>query len=402
MKKTLKKLTIISMSALTIAGTVPSLAVFAQEGESEASSSELIDSMTDEENLPSSLLQNSLEDLLEKFASENPKATIEKIVVKPLDKEDLADVVSDKVEDIIDEASKELDEESSESEVSSSEETNLTDEAADSQETVSDGEAGDENDLYQIAFLAKDGEGKAFVKSYQSDNLSPLPEKVTEKLTTLLEDGQSELGSAIEAASEKVDEAMDSSSEEADAGETSSEAEPEVQEGIQESSLAAFDEIKNKAEEIASYGQAREFIYSVNPETMATEVLVKVYENPQEPESGRQAEITLDAMSLEVIKAEGDLPETSEQAEGSQAVEEHSQEAAASSEKSTEPSEEKSSKKEAESKVVDEKKDESSKEEAKSDDKKEESKDSEKASEEKTANSKEESKMDDSKKDEKK
>ena len=180
MKKTLKKLTIISMSALTIVGTVPSLVVFAQEGESEASSSELIDSTTDEENLPSSLLQNSLEDLLEKFASENPKATIEKIVVKPLDKEDLADVVSDKVEDIIDEASKELDEESSESEVSSSEEMTSTDEAADSQETVSDGEAGDENDLYQIAFLAKDSEGKAFVKSYQSDNLSPLPEKVTE------------------------------------------------------------------------------------------------------------------------------------------------------------------------------------------------------------------------------
>ncbi|MGF3183142.1 hypothetical protein ACQV2W_05165 [Facklamia sp. P12934] len=313
MKKSFKKLVLISMSAITLGAIAPTVSIFAQEDSETTVDSMIEDSMeettVEEDEEEVSPMQKALEEIVKKYQEDYPEVGINRIIIQPLE-EDEEDDLSVKVESEMGMADDESEEEMTQDEMSDEEMTE---------------DEMDEVDPFKITIEGTDEEAMEDVTvSYDARTKEEIPEDENEvedrmsEAEDTMDDMMSDAEDAMDDMMSDAEDAMDDmmSDNEESESDTEEEMSDEPLATIDFEDLAGFDEIKEAAEEEAGMGEALEFVYSVNEETDVTEVAVFVYENTEEPTEGKMMTITLDATTLEVLKVEGSEVEEAVDSEG--------------------------------------------------------------------------------------
>lgn len=296
----MKKLTLVTLSTLSLSAALPSLPIFAQD-DVETTLENSLDTEENATNLEedeeASDLQKALEKSLDQFKKDYSDVKIDRVVVQPYE-EDEDQAEQNELEETIDDVSEAVADDQEEADTTSLEEDELLDSQANEED----------QDPYKISIEGLDSQDQAVAVAYHSITGEEIVEDDTDELTNEAEDLVQEAEDLANEAEESVlDEAedllgQDTNSESAE----ESDKEPIY---LDFDAFKTFDEIKEKAEEEAGFGQALEFTYSINEESLKAEVEVVVYEDPENPLEGKQAQITLDPETLEIIKVEGTMDE---------------------------------------------------------------------------------------------
>lgn len=306
MKKAMKKLTLVTLSTISLSAALPSSPIFAQEDMTTTmEAANLEDQQENQDVEEASDLQKALEAALEQFKNDYPDVNISRLVVQPQEESEEADDLGQSME-----------EETAVEGEEAVETTTYEENEVDSIETIS----GDQ-DPYKISIEGLDGQDQAVEVAYDSitgeeiqdqditDMMGEADEavEVTDEVADLSQEAEEMVEGAEEAVSSEAEDLL---------GEDSS-AEDLSQEPayLDFDAYKTFDEIKEEAEKEAGFGQALEFTYSINEETNKAEVEVVVYEDPENPLEGQQAQITLDPETLEILKVEGTMEEGSDSQE---------------------------------------------------------------------------------------
>lgn len=382
MRKSLKKLAMITVSAFTLAAVAPTFPAFAQDGDDatveeslmedeetfEMETTEEADSLEMEEAEPSEL-QVALEDIIAAFEADYPEVGITQVKVEPL--EDMEDDMEGDLSPSADIPSvDELEEETTETEdglvgsagdlggedlevdlEEDSDEMDMLDEETSEEDPLAMDEETEE--AFEITIEGEDTETNEIVSiSYDSTTGEELPEmeddlglgdevNVSEAETDLVED-------TVDGLEEDTD-LFDGSEEETevDTLEDTDDSMMEEPSYLEFDQYADFDEVKETAEMEVPFGEAREYVLSINETNDQAEWEVTIHEDIEFPEEGRQAVVTLDAMTLEVLSVTGDIeieetvveeevvPVTEEEYEEELPVEEETEETSELPEEST-------------------------------------------------------------------
>ncbi|UPQ85977.1 PepSY domain-containing protein [Ignavigranum ruoffiae] len=345
MKKSLKKFALISMSTLTLAGVAPVSSIFAQDASSEetsevAESEEVSEGeMSEESEKEASALQKALEEAVASFQEKYPDVQLTGAKIKPLEeKEEMEEAETDSAESEASEDTSAEEESEAESASEGSEES--------SAEESADAEMMEEEKAFEISLEGEDASGEVKA-AYDSSTGEELPEEETDLMgeAESMVDEASEAGdAAVEEAGSMADSVLEGEDSEAESETAEGESSEEAPNYIDFASLKPLDEITKAAEEKAGFGKALEYELTFDENDPALVVwIVKVVENEETPEEGKQAEVTIDAVSGEVIKAEGDLAEEGSAPAGEAADEEKPAEDATEGESAEEESSEEGS-----------------------------------------------------------
>lgn len=305
-KAIMKKLTLVTLSTISLSAALPSSPIFAQEDMTTTmEAANLEDQQEDQEVEEASDLQKALEAALEQFKKDYPDVNISRLVVQPQEESEEADDLGQSME-----------EETAVEGEEAVETTTYEENEVDSIETIS----GDQ-DPYKISIEGLDGQEQAVEVAYDSitgeeiqdqditDMMGEADEavEVTDEAADLSQEAEEMVEGAEEAVSSEVEDILGEDSSTEDLSQ-----EPAY---LDFDAYKTFDEIKEAAEKEAGFGQALEFTYSINEETNKAEVEVVVYEDPENPLEGQQAQITFDPETLEILKVEGTMEEGSDSQE---------------------------------------------------------------------------------------
>ncbi len=306
MKKAMKKLTLVTLSTISLSAALPSSPIFAQEDmTSTMEAANLEDQQEDQEVEEASDLQKALEAALEQFKKDYPDVNISRLVVQPQEESEEADDLGQSME-----------EETAVEGEEAVETTTYEENEVDSIETIS----GDQ-DPYKISIEGLDGQDQAVEVAYDSITGEEIQDQdITDMMGEADEavevtDEAADLSQEAEEMVEGAEEAVSSEAEDLLGEDSSAEDLSQEPAYLDFDAYKTFDEIKEVAEKEAGFGQALEFTYSINEETNKAEVEVVVYEDPENPLEGQQAQITLDPETLEILKVEGTMEEGSDSQE---------------------------------------------------------------------------------------
>lgn len=306
MKKAMKKLTLVTLSTISLSAALPSSPIFAQEDmTSTMEAANLEDQQEDQEVEEASDLQKALEAALEQFKKDYPDVNISRLVVQPQEESEEADDLGQSME-----------EETAVEGEEAVETTTYEENEVDSIETIS----GDQ-DPYKISIEGLDGQDQAVEVAYdsitgeeiQDQDIADMMGEADEAVEVT--DEAADLSQEAEEMVEGAEEAVSSEAEDLLGEDSSAEDLSQEPAYLDFDAYKTFDEIKEEAEKEAGFGQALEFTYSINEETNKAEVEVVVYEDPENPLEGQQAQITLDPETLEILKVEGTMEEGSDSQE---------------------------------------------------------------------------------------
>ena len=153
MKKAMKKLTLVTLSTISLSAALPSSPIFAQEDmTSTMEAANLEDQQEDQEVEEASDLQKALEAALEQFKKDYPDVNISRLVVQPQEESEEADDLGQSME-----------EETAVEGEEAVETTTYEENEVDSIETIS----GDQ-DPYKISIEGLDGQEQAVEVAYDS------------------------------------------------------------------------------------------------------------------------------------------------------------------------------------------------------------------------------------------
>lgn len=306
MKKAMKKLTLVTLSTISLSAALPSSPIFAQEDMTTTmEAANLEDQQEDQEVEEASDLQKALEAALEQFKKDYPDVNISRLVVQPQEESEEADDLGQSME-----------EETAVEGEEAVETTTYEENEADSIETIS----GDQ-DPYKISIEGLDGQDQAVEVAYDSITGEEIQDQdITDMMgeadeSVEVTDEAADLSQEAEEMVEGAEEAVSSEAEDLLGEDSSAEDLSQEPAYLDFDAYKTFDEIKEAAEKEAGFGQALEFTYSINEETNKAEVEVVVYEDPENPLEGQQAQITLDPETLEILKVEGTMEEGSDSQE---------------------------------------------------------------------------------------
>ena len=306
MKKAMKKLTLVTLSTISLSAALPSSPIFAQEDmTSTMEAANLEDQQEDQEVEEASDLQKALEAALEQFKKDYPDVNISRLVVQPQEESEEADDLGQSME-----------EETAVEGEEAVETTTYEENEVDSIETIS----GDQ-DPYKISIEGLDGQDQAVEVAYDSITGEEIQDQdITDMMGEADEavevtDEAADLSQEAEEMVEGAEEAVSSEAEDLLGEDSSAEDLSQEPAYLDFDAYKTFDEIKEVAEKEAGFGQALEFTYSINEETNKAEVEVVVYEDPENPLEGQQAQITFDPETLEILKVEGTMEEGSDSQE---------------------------------------------------------------------------------------
>ena len=306
MKKTMKKLTLVTLSTISLSAALPSSPIFAQEDMTTTmEAANLEDQQEDQDVEEASDLQKALEAALEQFKNDYPDVNISRLVVQPQEESEEADDLGQSME-----------EETAVEGEEAVETTTYEENEVDSIETIS----GDQ-DPYKISIEGLDGQDQAVEVAYDSITGEEIQDQdITDMMGEADEavevtDEAADLSQEAEEMVEGAEEAVSSEAEDILGEDSSTEDLSQEPAYLDFDAYKTFDEIKEAAEKEAGFGQALEFTYSINEETNKAEVEVVVYEDPENPLEGQQAQITLDPETLEILKVEGTMEEGSDSQE---------------------------------------------------------------------------------------
>lgn len=323
MKKSLKKFALISMSTMALASVAPVLGIYGQESSEETTVEEMSEAALEETSVEgeeeASALQTALEDAIVAYQETHPESAITKISIKPLE-----EGLAGESEELLGEAEEEVSAVEGEISEALSEETTVAEgevsEAETSAEESSEADGmAEEDKAYEIAIEGVDGTVK-----YNSSTGQEIEGEAEESS----EGEASESSEAMDASAEETVEAPaeGESSEPIEgevAEETSVEGEAVEAMPIDTEALLPLDEITKVAEETAGFGEAFEYELSVNVDKHESAIwTVKVAENPDAPEEGKQGEVIIDAITGEVIETSGDIEATESGAASEQSASE--------------------------------------------------------------------------------
>lgn len=306
MKKAMKKLTLVTLSTISLSAALPSSPIFAQEDMTTTmEAANLEDQQEDQEVEEASDLQKALEAALEQFKKDYPDVNISRLVVQPQEESEEADDLGQSME-----------EETAVEGEEAVETTTYEENEVDSIETIS----GDQ-DPYKISIEGLDGQDQAVEVVYdsitgeeiQDQDIADMMGEADEAVEVT--DEAADLSQEAEEMVEGAEEAVSSEAEDLLGEDSSAEDLSQEPAYLDFDAYKTFDEIKETAEKEAGFGQALEFTYSINEETNKAEVEVVVYEDPENPLEGQQAQITLDPETLEILKVEGTMEEGSDSQE---------------------------------------------------------------------------------------
>lgn len=306
MKKAMKKLTLVTLSTISLSAALPSSPIFAQEDMTTTmEAANLEDQQEDQDVEEASDLQKALEAALEQFKNDYPDVNISRLVVQPQEESEEADDLGQSME-----------EETAVEGEEAVETTTYEENEVDSIETIS----GDQ-DPYKISIEGLDGQDQAVEVAYDSITGEEIQDQdITDMMGEADEavevtDEAADLSQEAEEMVEGAEEAVSSEAEDLLGEDSSAEDLSQEPAYLDFDAYKTFDEIKEVAEKEAGFGQALEFTYSINEETNKAEVEVVVYEDPENPLEGQQAQITLDPETLEILKVEGTMEEGSDSQE---------------------------------------------------------------------------------------
>ncbi|MGX7144290.1 hypothetical protein ACWODI_01775 [Facklamia languida] len=306
MKKAMKKLTLVTLSTISLSAALPSSPIFAQEDMTTTmEAANLEDQQEDQEVEEASDLQKALEAALEQFKKDYPDVNISRLVVQPQEESEEADDLGQSME-----------EETAVEGEEAVETTTYEENEVDSIETIS----GDQ-DPYKISIEGLDGQDQAVEVVYdsitgeeiQDQDIADMMGEADEAVEVT--DEAADLSQEAEEMVEGAEEAVSSEAEDLLGEDSSAEDLSQEPAYLDFDAYKTFDEIKEEAEKEAGFGQALEFTYSINEETNKAEVEVVVYEDPENPLEGQQAQITFDPETLEILKVEGTMEEGSDSQE---------------------------------------------------------------------------------------
>lgn len=306
MKKAMKKLTLVTLSTISLSAALPSSPIFAQEDMTTTmEAANLEDQQEDQDVEEASDLQKALEAALEQFKNDYPDVNISRLVVQPQEESEEADDLGQSME-----------EETAVEGEEAVETTTYEENEVDSIETIS----GDQ-DPYKISIEGLDGQDQAVEVAYdsitgeeiQDQDITDMKGEADEAVEVT--DEAADLSQEAEEMVEGAEEAVSSEAEDLLGEDSSAEDLSQEPAYLDFDAYKTFDEIKEVAEKEAGFGQALEFTYSINEETNKAEVEVVVYEDPENPLEGQQAQITLDPETLEILKVEGTMEEGSDSQE---------------------------------------------------------------------------------------
>ncbi len=306
MKKAMKKLTLVTLSTISLSAALPSSPIFAQEDMTTTmEAANLEDQQEDQDVEEASDLQKALEAALEQFKKDYPDVNISRLVVQPQEESEEADDLGQSME-----------EETAVEGEEAVETTTYEENEVDSIETIS----GDQ-DPYKISIEGLDGQDQAVEVAYDSITGEEIQDQdITDMMgeadeSVEVTDEAADLSQEAEEMVEGAEEAVSSEAEDLLGEDSSAEDLSQEPAYLDFDAYKTFDEIKEAAEKEAGFGQALEFTYSINEETNKAEVEVVVYEDPENPLEGQQAQITLDPETLEILKVEGTMEEGSDSQE---------------------------------------------------------------------------------------
>lgn len=306
MKKAMKKLTLVTLSTISLSAALPSSPIFAQEDMTTTmEAANLEDQQEDQDVEEASDLQKALEAALEQFKKDYPDVNISRLVVQPQEESEEADDLGQSME-----------EETAVEGEEAVETTTYEENEVDSIETIS----GDQ-DPYKISIEGLDGQDQAVEVAYDSITGEEIQDQdITDMMgeadeSVEVTDEAADLSQEAEEMVEGAEEAVSSEAEDLLGEDSSAEDLSQEPAYLDFDAYKTFDEIKEAAEKEAGFGQALEFTYSINEETNNAEVEVVVYEDPENPLEGQQAQITLDPETLEILKVEGTMEEGSDSQE---------------------------------------------------------------------------------------
>lgn len=306
MKKAMKKLTLVTLSTISLSAALPSSPIFAQEDMTTTmEAANLEDQQEDQDVEEASDLQKALEAALEQFKKDYPDVNISRLVVQPQEESEEADDLGQSME-----------EETAVEGEEAVETTTYEENEVDSIETIS----GDQ-DPYKISIEGLDGQDQAVEVAYDSITGEEIQDQdITDMMgeadeSVEVTDEAANLSQEAEEMVEGAEEAVSSEAEDLLGEDSSAEDLSQEPAYLDFDAYKTFDEIKEAAEKEAGFGQALEFTYSINEETNNAEVEVVVYEDPENPIEGQQAQITLDPETLEILKVEGTMEEGSDSQE---------------------------------------------------------------------------------------
>lgn len=306
MKKAMKKLTLVTLSTISLSAALPSSPIFAQEDMTTTmEAANLEDQQEDQDVEEASDLQKALEAALEQFKKDYPDVNISRLVVQPQEESEEADDLGQSME-----------EETAVEGEEAVETTTYEENEVESIETIS----GDQ-DPYKISIEGLDGQDQAVEVAYDSITGEEIQDQdITDMMGEADEavevtDEAADLSQEAEEMVEGAEEAVSSEAEDLLGEDSSAEDLSQEPAYLDFDAYKTFDEIKEEAEKEAGFGQALEFTYSINEETNKAEVEVVVYEDPENPLEGQQAQITLDPETLEILKVEGTMEEGSDSQE---------------------------------------------------------------------------------------
>lgn len=309
MKKAMKKLTLVTLSTISLSAALPSAPIFAQEDMTTTmEAANLEDQQGDQEVEEASDLQKALEAALEQFKKDYPDVNISRLVVQPQEESEEADDLGQSMEEDTAVEGEEAEE--------AVETTTYEENEVDSIETIS----GDQ-DPYKISIEGLDGQEQAVEVAYDSITGEEIQDQdITDMMGEADEavevtDEAADLSQEAEEMVEGAEEAVSSEAEDILGEDSSTEDLSQEPAYLDFDAYKTFDEIKEAAEKEAGFGQALEFTYSINEETNKAEVEVVVYEDPENPLEGQQAQITFDPETLEILKVEGTMEEGSDSQE---------------------------------------------------------------------------------------
>lgn len=295
MKNVLKKLSLLTLSAMTLASVAPYSVAFAQETATQTSESE--SGLVEKE----SKYLVALKKAVKAFEAEYPEAKVSSIKIEPIEKEESG---SEEEESEAATSSVAGAVESAEEAASEAVETAET---AGSELGVSLAGPSDESlEPYKLVIEGKDAQTEEeFEFAYDLSKGQLLEEEVESGASADEEVESSEEAGAEAAPTTVATPAADPAATTVAPATPATGAESEA-EVLDLKLLEDFDKVKELAEEQAGYPEARKFELAISPETKAAEWKVTVIEDKEKPEAGRQATITIDAKKLEVVKVEGD------------------------------------------------------------------------------------------------
>ena len=307
MKKSLKKFALISMSAMTIASLLPVSDIGAQVNNSETTSVEetSIDSSetTETEEEEGSDLQKAFKDAVEAFKETYPEVDYTGVKIKPL-------------------------EENEEEEFSESTEETTSEETTVEESTEEESEE-EEEEVYEIEIMGLDAEEEVSAKYDSSTGDEIVEEDAMSEVSseTTSEDDSMAATVAVEGLEEETTELEMSESTDTEASSEETGAMVAPNEGeilpIDMEAIKPLDEVTKLAEETAGFGKAYEWELTANPTDPETSVwFVKVAENAEKPEEGKQGEVSIDAQTLEVLATSGDIDLDAANTDASRTLEE--------------------------------------------------------------------------------